>query len=203
MITYRPLTINDCDELINLLQLRPYIFNNYTDADFKNTITSSAPKWFLDPTFFVPGIFINGELTGAMVLKESSSAPVWTWGHWIHKPGHVAKMYSEEGVRVFKEADQLVFDEMEVARKLNRVYVAYNMSEGNQGLKAAGMSDRMLPWMRRQGFRIANYKFYTDCIVEPNTMPRYSYQKDLILNRTWPIKVALRIGMLQSSESGS
>jgi hypothetical protein len=203
MITYRPLTINDCDQLIDVVKSRPYIFNDYTDDDFQKTIVDIVPIWFTNPLFYVPGVFIDGVLTGAMVVKESASSPVWTWGHWVQAPGHVTRMYSDEGVRAFKEMNTMVFDEMEINRKLNRIYVAYNMSEGNSGLKIAGMSDRMLPWMRRQGFRIANYKFYTDCIVEPGTLPKYPYQQELILNRSWPIKIAIRIGMLQSNESGS
>ena len=39
---------------------------------------------------------------------------------------------------------------------------------------------------------MSKYVFATDCIIEPNTMPKYEYQKNLILNRTWPIKIGIR-----------
>ena len=196
-VTYRPLTINDCDQFIDLMKERPYLFNGYHDPDWHKTILNIAPKWFEDPLYFFPGLWIDGKLLGTIVAKESASSPSWAWGHWVGRAGFVGTIYSEEGVKVFKHADQEIFDEMEVKRKLNRLFVSYRLDDRNgTSLKNAGMSDRIFAWMGRNNFRVARYKFYTDCEVEPGEEAKYSYQKELLGNRVWPFKVAVRLGML-------
>jgi len=105
-------------------------------------------------------------------------------------------MYTSEGVKIFREADSKIFDEMEVNRKLNRFYLSYRASDNSDNLKNAGMSDRMFTWMNRMKYRVSRYKFYTDSIVEAGQLPKYQYQKELLGNKTWPFKTAIRIGFL-------
>lgn len=195
-LSYRPLTINDCDEFIDLMKERPYLFNGHHDPEWHKTILELAPKWFKNPLYFFPGLWVDGRLLGTIVAKESSTSPSWAWGHWVGRPGFVGTMYSDEGVKIFKHADQEIFDEMEVRRKLNRIMLSYRMSDDKNHLKNVGMSDRIFAWMGRNNFRFARYKFYTDCTIEPGTLPKYQYQQDLVGNRTWPFTVAVRIGML-------
>lgn len=195
-LSYRPLTINDCDEFIDLLKERPYLFNGHYDPDWHKTVLDIAPKWFKNPLYFIPGVWADNRLIGTLVAKESSTSPSWAWGHWISRAGFVSKMYSDDGVKVFKETDYEIFEEMEVKRKLNRIMLSYRISGDDKNLKNAGMSDRIFAWMGRNNFRVARYKFYTDCIVEPGTLPKYQYQQELIGNRTWPFSVAIRLGML-------
>lgn len=195
-LSYRPLDINDCDQFIDLVKERPYLFNGYQDPDWHKTILERAPKWFKDPLYFFPGLWVDGRLLGTIVAKEFSTSPSWAWGHWVGRQGFVGTMYSPEGVKIFKLADKEIFDEMEHRRKLNRFFLSYRVLDDKLHLKNAGMSDRIFAWMGRNNFRIANYKFYTDCEVEEGQEPKYSYQKELLGNRTWPFKTAIRVGML-------
>jgi len=165
-LTYRPLDINDCDQFIDLLTERPYLFNGHYDPDWHKAILERAPKWFKDPLYFFPG-------------------------------GFLTTMYSNEGVKVFKLTDQEIFDEMEIRRKLNRFYLSYRVfDENSQSLKNTGMSDRIFAWMGRNNYRVSRYKFYTDCTVEAGQTANYSYQRELLANKVWPFKTAIRIGFL-------
>jgi hypothetical protein len=195
-LSYRPLTINDCDELIDLLKERPYLFNGHHDPEWHKTILELAPKWFKNSLYFIPGVWADNRLIGTLIAKESSNSPSWAWGHWISRAGFLTTMYSDEGVKIFKQTDHEIFEEMEVRRKLNRIVLSYKISGDDKNLKNAGMSDRIFAWMGRNNFRVARYKFYTDCIIEPGTLPKYQYQQDLIGNRTWPFSIAVRTGML-------
>lgn len=195
-LSYRPLTINDCDELIDLLKERPYLFNGHHDPEWHKTILELAPKWFKNSLYFIPGVWADNRLIGTLIAKESSNSPSWAWGHWISRAGFLTNMYSDEGVKIFKQTDHEIFEEMEVRRKLNRIVLSYKISGDDKNLKNAGMSDRIFAWMGRNNFRVARYKFYTDCIIEPGTLPKYQYQQDLIGNRTWPFSIAVRTGML-------
>ena len=70
-LSYRPLTINDCDRLINLLTERPYLFNGYHDPEWHEKSLSRAPGWLENPLFFIPGVWFNDDLLAAIILKES------------------------------------------------------------------------------------------------------------------------------------
>ncbi len=196
-LSFKPLTINDCDQLIELINQRPHVFNGYHDPDWHKSIIETVPSWFQDPLYFLPAIWKDGNIVLALVIKESPTTPSWAWGHWISRHDSARIMYTTEGVEMFRETDRQIFDEMEINRKLNRMMLSYRIydSETNH-LKNAGMSDRMFEWMRRHNYRVSNYKFYTDCEVEANTEAKYPYQRALLGNRTWPFKTAIRLGML-------
>ena len=53
MIENRPLTINDCDQLIQLMKNKPYTFNGYTDQHlqhyFQQEIDIIIPTYFSNP----------------------------------------------------------------------------------------------------------------------------------------------------------
>jgi hypothetical protein len=196
-LSYRPLDINDCEQLIDLLKERPYLFNGYHDPEWNKKILEIAPKWFEDPLYHFPALWVDGRLLGAIIAKESASSPSWTWGHWVGRSGFVTTMYSEEGVKIFKHADNEIFDEMEVRRKLNRFFVSYRYNDSEKShSKNAGMSDRMFAWMSRNNFRVSQYKFYTDCEVEAGQTAKYAYQRELLGNQSWPFKTVIRLGML-------
>ena len=60
-------------------------------------------------------------------------------------------------------------------------------------IRSLGSADRFFNLINKvKDTRMSKYVFATDCIIEPNTMPKYEYQKNLILNRTWPIKIGIR-----------
>ena len=198
MIENRPLNINDCDQLLKLMKARPYTFNGYTDDQLKFTIDyeidKNVPSYFNDPLYYMPGIFVDGRLFGALICKEFSNSPSWTWGYWI-SDGHHEKMYTVEGAKAFRQWDQILFDEMEINRKLNRFFIVYENRNDNT-LKSAGFSERLFTWMGRQGYRVSKYQFITDCEIESNTEPKYEYQKQLLTNRTWSIPLSIRMGIL-------
>jgi len=50
--------------------------------------------------------------------------------------------------------------------------------------------------MGRNNYRVSRYKFYTDCTVEAGQTANYSYQRELLANKVWPFKTAIRIGFL-------
>ena len=196
-LSYRPLTLNDYDDLIDIINERPYVFNGHYDADWHSSIIKQPQTWLTDPLFFIPSIWYNQELIAAIILKENYSSPSWTWGHWVTKQGSPSLMYTTEGVNVFREADRQIFNEMEINRKLNRFYVAYKIdSNSSDNLKNAGMSDRIFAWMNRMNYRVSKYKFYTDSIIFAGEIPKYQYQKDLIGNKIWPFDIAIKIGFL-------
>jgi hypothetical protein len=195
-ITYRPLETKDLDSLINLIKLRPHVFNGYSDKELESSILDQVPVWLDNPLYYVPGIFMDNQLCTSVVLKESEHSPSWTWGYWISRPGTVGQWYTSEGVNAFKEADTNIFNEMETNRKLKRIFLSYRTEGEGEHLKSAGMSERMFRWMSRQGYRSSNYTFVDDCVVEPNQEAKYSYQRAILGNRTWPFKTTIRIGFL-------
>ena len=196
-VSFRPLTINDYDVLSELLQQRPYVFNGYTDESFKKSIFELVGEWLTNPYYYLPSFFIDGVYYGSIVCKESNTAPSWAWCHWVTRPGWASKMYTPEGVAAWRRADQELFNEMEINRKLNRIFLSYRVFENESThLKNAGMSDRMFAWMSRQGFRISKYRFIDDCFVEANEEAKYPYQRALLSDRTWPFKTVVRMGVL-------
>ena len=198
MIENRPLNLNDCEQLIKLIKSRPETFNGYTDDQLKHRVEHDIekiiPLYFVDPLYYIPGIFVDGKLFGALICKEFSNAPCWSWGYWI-SDGHHEKMYTTEGAKAFRAWDQILFDEMEINRKLNRFFIVYENRNDNT-LKSTGFGERLFTWMGRQGYRVSKYQFMTDCEIEPNTEPKYEYQKQLLTNRTWPIPLSVRMGIL-------
>lgn len=196
MISYRQLTLNDSEQFISLVKSRPETFNGYTDTDFESYVLTSIPRWLVSPKNYVLGLFAENVLSGVIVALESDHSPSWSWAYWITKPGFIFKLFAEKkGLDMFREADSELFYEMEVRRKLNRFFVSYRSQEVT-GLKSAGMSDRLFEVMRRHGFQVARYKFITDCVIEPGEMAKYSYQRALVANRIWPIKLEIRMGIL-------
>jgi hypothetical protein len=197
MFTYRQLDINDTDQLTDLLLERPEVFNGYTDDEFKNHCKTLAPTVLSENLWFVMGLFMDGKLHGVGMMREISNSPAWVWGHWVGRKTDFHKVFSEDGLKVFRAMDNDVFNEMEQTRKLNRYFVAYRIHENVDGtLKTVGMSDRFFQWLRSKGVnRGTSYKFFNDCIIEPNTLPKYQYQQAIVLNRTWPIKLGIRLGL--------
>ena len=194
---YKPLNYSDVDKLTNLLNQRPYVFNGHYDPKWHENIIKLPSKWLTDSLYFIPGIWNDDELIAAIILKESASSPSWAWGHWVTKQGSTSLMYTSEGVEIFREADRQIFDEMEINRNLNRFYLSYKLAdEPSNNLKNAGMSDRMFTWMNRMNYRVSKYKFYTDSIINAGEVPKYQYQKELLGNKTWPFRTAIRIGFL-------
>jgi hypothetical protein len=156
-----------------------------------------VPKWLSDPLWYFPAIWNNDVLIGAMLAKESSGNPSWSFGHWVSKGNLITTLASEQGVQILRLADKEIFDEMEIKRKLNRIYVSYRFYDNqNPNVKNIGMSDRLFTWMTRNNYRVARYKFFTDCIVDAGESPKYAYQKELLGNTVWPFKTAVRIGFL-------
>ena len=194
----RPLTVNDYEELVSLMKSRPYTFNGYTDKKLQDTINYNIEQevysWLNDPLYYIPAIFVDGKLFGAMICKEFENSPCWTWGYWVNY-GNLPDVMSVEILKSFREWDRALFDEMEINRKLNRFFVCFRTAD-KDGLKSTGMSERLFQWMGRQNYRVARYKFITDCIIEADTLPKYEYQKNLLTNRSWPFDVAIRLGVL-------
>jgi hypothetical protein len=199
MITYRPVTYKDIDQVRELYKLRPTIFDGYTDPDVKKYMFDSISTWFDNPWYYIPGIFVDGKLFGCLIAKEAETTPSWTWGHWISHPGYIKEMYNGDGFKTLRAADQMLFDEMEINRKLKRVFILFQVKDQDpqQNVKSIIWGhDRLFYWLKKWDFRLSKYQFFTDCIIEPGTIPKYPYQKALAMNRTWPIKVAIRMGML-------
>jgi hypothetical protein len=98
-------------------------------------------------------------------------------------------------------------------RGLYRFYTAYKYNgENKNDLRSLGATDRLVDFITRYqknhnpnyNFRGTQYKFFTDCVIPANTAPPYSYQQAIIGDRTWPIDIGIRIGLLdQSKDKGS
>lgn len=195
-IYYRPLNYQDKNQFIELIQLRPQVFNGYTDDTFKDFMLDHIDEFLDNHLYFMPGIWDDDTLIGTLVAREAETSPSWVWGHWVRRPYTTSLIYNQEGNKVFKQADQALFDEMEIKRGLNRFFVAYKTSEDDNHLKNTGMSDRLFTLFGRLNFRVANYKFITDCEVEAGQEAKYGYQRAILGNRIWPFKTAIRMGVL-------
>lgn len=199
MITYRPLTRKDIDQVIELYKLRPNVFDGYTDEQVKADIDRSIPQWFDNDLYYIPGLFVDNKLFGCLIAKEAENTPSWTWGHWISHPGYITEMYNGDGFKSLRAADQMLFDEMEINRKLSRVFLAYELKQTDSKQQVKSIiwgHERFFTWLRKWGFRLSKYTFYTDCVIEPNTYPKYPYQRAITMNRTWPVRVTIRMGIL-------
>jgi len=195
-IYYKTLEYNDKDQLIELLTLRPQVFNGYSDDKFKNSMLSKVDEFFEDRSYFLPGVWADDKLIGTIIARESVSSPSWVWGHWVSRPDTTSLIYSFEGIKVFRQADFEIFNEMETNRGLNRFFVAYKVEDDTNHLKSVGMSDRLFTKMSKSNFRVSRYKFITDCEVEAGCEAKYAYQRAILGERVWPFKVAVRMGVL-------
>ena len=150
-------------------------------------------------------MFRDGQLLTAGFAKEMTTQPAWVWGYWLTRKNSLSTIVkSSQDIHDFKEVvqelDRVAFEEMEDKRKLNRFYLAYPFdSKDTQALRTVGFGSRLVDFLSRNSHynrRINRYKFFTDCIIEANTMPRYLYQQQIIGNRTYPIKLGIRYACL-------
>ena len=210
MLTCRQLTEQDYDSLKNLIGERPEVFNGYSDELFIKQVNDKVDAGILtDPYFFNIGIFQEDELIAVSLFKEMYTQPAWVWGYWVAKKGFNGWFSSvnrlKEGIELLQAVDTIVFDEMEVKRGLNRFYVAYPFTApDSKDLRGLFMSDRLFTFLNRaqgKNLRITKYKAYTDCMIEPNTEPKYPYQQQIIGERTYPIKLGIRM-VCKETQSG-
>jgi hypothetical protein len=212
MINFRQLDIGDAESAIELINSRPEVFMGKLDDDFKNDIIEALPLVLMDPLCFNLGIFRDDILIGFGLFKEMTTQPAWVWGHWVTKQGDQKNLISLEMLRLIDKMMDILFAEME-SRGLHRFYIAYKHNSGDEtDLRSMGASDRLFEFMTRYkkghqyqyNFRIAEYKFFTDCKVPANTKPKYAYQQSILGNRIWPFDLDIHVGMLdQSKERGS
>jgi hypothetical protein len=212
MLTLRQLTTHDLDDLRAIANDRPEVFNGYSDEQYKKSLSEHIGESMLsNPLFFNLGIFRGDELIGAGFAKEMTSQPAWVWGYWVMKKGGFGNlMERSENItdlfKVMEELDRVIFEEMEDRRKLNRFYIAYPYeTKDANGLRTVGFGDRLISFLTRTSprkRRINNYKFFTDCVIEPDTVPKYPYQQQLLADRTYPIKLGIRMACLDSDQSG-
>lgn len=196
MYTCRPLNLSDKDAVVELYKIRPTIFNGYTDDQVKKDIFDNLDTYLSDKQYYVPALFKNDILYGFLIAKESQHSPSWTWGHWISHPKIMTDLCNTDGVTIFREAEQMLFEEMEVKRKLNKFYILYSLEKTKNFDNVKSVidgHDRRFKFTA--GSRIANYTFFTECIIEANTMPKYDYQKAISMNRTWPFTTVIRMGV--------
>lgn len=199
MFTIRQLTIKDLDQVIDLHKRRPTVFDGYTDDLVKSYIDQHLDTIFRSPLYYVIGMFLDDQLYGCFTAKESENTPSWTWGHWVSRLSYDKRAWSPAAYKTFREGEKMLFDEMEINRKLNRFFIFYQLDEDKNDLDMKSVvtgSARRLQQGSKINVRLAKYKWFTDCIIEPNTVPKYAYQKSISMNRTWPIRTIIRMGVL-------
>jgi hypothetical protein len=206
IISYRPLTIDDADQVISIIEQRPEVFMGYTDDYFKNSLISQIPEILKDPYYFNMGFFVDGELTGAGIMKEFVNTPAWCWAYWLVKKATLQRWLNPENLPQFREVmnsmDVALFDEMEKNRKLNRFFFASLMDGSNNKLRTANTIEsyeRVMQLINRGWCpsRVSRYQFFNDSIVEPYELPKYSYQQDIIGFRSWPIKIRICMAVMK------
>ena len=204
-ISHRPLTINDAEQLINIIEERPEVFMGYSDDHFKNELITRIPDILKDPYYFNLGLFVDGYLEGAGMMKELTSSPSWAWAHWVVKKkiyeGRLTPEYITQFRKVLLSMDHDLFDEMEVHRKLNRFFFCSLTDDNNNNKLRAVNSlepyERLMKVISREGpTRVSKYQLTTDAVIEPFTLPRYDYQQQMVLNRIWPIKLRVCMAVL-------
>ena len=212
MISHRKLTENDLEQAIQIVESRPDVFMGLKDDQFKNNIINVLPTFINDPLYFNIGMFTDGRLNGFGIMKEMTTQPSWVWGYWLVEKSQEKNFFTTEYWKASIAMENDLFAEMEETRKLNRFYISYPVNGSNpngQLRNSFNTSNRLIDFaMRNQGsrgykFRVSNYKFFTDCIIPANTVPKYSYQKQILVERVWPIDLSIRMAVLQSNESGS
>lgn len=201
MLTFRELNLNDTDQAVDIVRGRPDVFMGYSDEDFKNDMMSSLPLVIENPLCFNIGIFEEEKLIGFCVMKELTTQPAWVWGHWILRKADQAKIINLDSFRLLQKADNLLFEEMEERRGLKRFFVGYRYNGDDvNDLRSIHSGSRVLDFIAKRpqysGVRLTKYKFYTDCLVPANTLPKYSYQQAILGDRIWPINLGIRMAML-------
>lgn len=191
MFNIKILQNDDQDILKNLFLKNPQVFNGYTDIDYSNHLVNSVETILTNKLFFNVGIFNKKDLSGVIILKEFSTAPAWCWAHHVFEQRGFL-INNPETIEMFKDIDQIIFDEMENKRKLNRWHFAYNAEQ--PGVRSIGGIDRLLKFVKhyKRDYNLSKYHYITEDILEPNSIPKYDYQKNMILNRKWPIKIGFR-----------
>lgn len=205
-IIYRELTVTDTDQVLELFDSNPYVYNNYTDEEFVKTLRSLLQSELENPLCFFPGIFVDGKLYCTIYAKESASSPSWTWAHYLFRPKSFDILIKPELIKSLIELDEALFYEMEDRRKLNRFWLVYPYENNSSTTRVSGTIERIWKFIgKAKNFqsRFSMYNFYTDCVVEKNTLPKYNYQQQLLGQRTWPIDLAVRLGVRQSNDNGS
>ena len=212
MINFRQLDINDAESAIDIVSSRPDVFMGNSDDQFKNELIENLPLALMDPLCFSLGFFEHGQLIGFGLFKEMTTQPAWVWGHWVTKQGDQKHLANRQTFYLLNDMMNVIFEEME-GRGLYRFYTAYKYNgENKNDLRSLGATDRLVDFITRYqknhnpnyNFRGTQYKFFTDCVIPANTAPPYSYQQAIIGDRTWPIDIGIRIGLLdQSKDKGS
>jgi hypothetical protein len=98
-------------------------------------------------------------------------------------------------------SDQL-FDEMETRRGLTRFFWSFPHYPDQTGIRTAGGAERWLSSNVGVRFmpRARNYTYFDDCLIPAGKTPRYSYQQAIVGNRTWPMDIKIRMGVLNSTK---
>lgn len=192
MLNIKILQNEDQDNLKNLFLKNPQVFNGYTDSQYRNYLLESTETMLNDKLFFNVGIFNKNNLVGAIILKEFSTAPAWCWAHHLFENQGFFLDNWKGLINLISELDKIIFNEMENNRNLNRWHFAYNAEQS--GIRSVGGVERLLKFGQAQNIsnNMSKYHFETECVLEPNCIPKYAYQKNMILNRTWPIKIGIR-----------
>jgi hypothetical protein len=182
--------------------------HGFNSAEFHEHFKNNVRVWINDPLFFSVGIFDEEELQGMVMAKEVESSPSWVWIHWLSRPGFISKTITQAQNNdtnfreVLQQADNALFDEMEINRKLNRMFFMTAESSQHNGVRSNPVysNKRLMPIMTRYNARFSRYLVITECVVEPGTLPKYPYQQALIGNRTWPMTLHIRMGVLNQSD---
>lgn len=195
MLNYQILNISHSEQVKKLFKKYPLVFNGYTDSEYEKYLSNVTDKIFNNEKYFNIGLFHNEELKTVIILKEFSNFPAWCWAHYVGKweLENPYKEFHSEFLNLLLKVDEVIFHEMEDVRNLYRWHYVYN-HESN-GLKSVGGIERLLKFSRTRlhNTRLSKYNFQTECVLMPNTLPKYSYQKNLILDRSWPIRLGFRI----------
>lgn len=183
--------------MLDLINARPEIFNNYYDETFAQKLPQLCNQWFESPFCVMVGIFKDDILIGAAIALESEYTPSWTWAYWISREKNLFNIFTDKDfLTALKQGDELLFNEMENVRHLNRFFVHFAYGLKSSGIKITGIDDRLLSIMKRHNFRISRYHIITDCIIPAGTMAKYPYQCAIHGSRPWSIDTEIRLGVL-------
>jgi len=200
MITYRPLNIEDKEQLLEVFELNPVVYTKHTDTAFKNTFSKVLEEELANPLCFFPGIFVDNKLYSVVYFKEVVDAPAWILAHLMLRPSDFTTFIQPEYIDAAIKLDEAITNEMIVKRGLNRMYFVFPYDKIST-LRSIGSIDRLYRYIQKvrqyESFFL-KINLYTDCIIKANTMPRYTYQQKIIGGRTWPFDLAIRIGMVKS-----
>ena len=208
MLSQRALGPSDLDQILNLLDAKPTTLHGYSNPEFHEHFKVNVKHWIHDPLFFSVGILDDDQLMAMAMATESKGSPSWAWVHWLSRPGFTAEIIT----RAFKsgdtslresliQAEAILFDEMEVNRKLNRVFFMTAESADHRGRLTSNPDESnrklqsLMNRLMHHNTRFKNYQVITECVVEPGTFPKYDYQKALLGHRVWPMRIHVRMGV--------